>query len=481
LDEVRKCLSKDPLSELTKKEKEYILYSRDYICTIPSTLEIFLRCINWLNPLHVNMARIYIKKWAKITPEDAVGLLDARFPDTFVREYAISILRECPDDIIDLYMLQLCQCLIYETNLVSPLSDFLLEKSITNPKLIGNSFVWNSIVNIKNRLFQEKLSVYLTQLFMICGNNFFDSVMSSYEKTKMMRELSLKLKDANKRAVEKDTAKKEYLKKFLKERMKEYESKGFQNFTFPIHQSYKCTVCVPEKFIIFSSKMVPYKLHCKSSDGTEFGIIFKFGDDLRQDVLTLQMLKIMDKLWLDNDLDLKITAYKVQPTGLKEGLIEFCRAHSVSALQQKEGVGGALDRELILKFLRQTSSNTKNNYNSEHQHENFVRSLAGFCVATCVLGIGDRHPDNVMVKDNGIFFHIDYGHILGNFKYKFGIKRERAPFLLTHEFVHVYTKTGREEHFKMYCVQALNILRKNANRLINLFIIMSSAGMLKNN
>ena len=31
--------------------------------------------------------------------------------------------------------------------------------------------------------------------------------------------------------------------------------------------------------------------------GTEFTVLFKSGDDLRQDQLTLQVIKIMDQLW----------------------------------------------------------------------------------------------------------------------------------------------------------------------------------------
>ena len=197
-------------------------------------------------------------------------------------------------------------------------------------------------------------------------------------------------------------------------------------------------------------------------------------------MLTLQILKIMDKMWLDSGLDLKILTYKVVPTGIKEGFVEYVDANVIEVLQQREGVSGALDRELLIKHLRSVNPTDKfgmKKYDSFQQHNNFIRSLAGFCVATCVLGIGDRHPGNVMVKDNGIFFHIDYGHILGHFKYKFGIKRERAPFLLTPDMAHVYIKDQKDEEFKNLCVEAYLILRRNANRLINLLIIMSSAGL----
>jgi phosphatidylinositol kinase/protein kinase (PI-3 family) len=52
-------------------------------------------------------------------------------------------------------------------------------------------------------------------------------------------------------------------------------------------------------------------------------VMFKNGDDLRQDILTLQLIQIMDKIWLDNNMDLKITPYKTVGTNCMQGFLEF--------------------------------------------------------------------------------------------------------------------------------------------------------------
>ena len=46
--------------------------------------------------------------------------------------------------------------------------------------------------------------------------------------------------------------------------------------------------------------------------------------------------------------------------------------------------------------------------------EKFIKSTAAFSVITYLLGIGDRHLDNIMVTKDGTLFHIDFSFCIGH-------------------------------------------------------------------
>ena len=119
-------------------------------------------------------------------------------------------------------------------------------------------------------------------------------------------------------------------------------------------------------------------------------------------------------------------------------------------------------------------------YEKNKYIDNFIHSCAGYCVFTYILGIGDRHSDNIMLTRSGKLFHIDFGHFLGHFKYKFGLKRERTSFVFTKEMCFVMGGKNNSINYDKFvdlCCKAFNCIRKYSNELINLFRLMIPAEM----
>uniref|UniRef100_A0A915DE63 PI3K/PI4K catalytic domain-containing protein n=1 Tax=Ditylenchus dipsaci TaxID=166011 RepID=A0A915DE63_9BILA len=215
-------------------------------------------------------------------------------------------------------------------------------------------------------------------------------------------------------------------------------------------------------------------------------LIFKNGDDMRQDMLTLQVMRIMDSKWKHQNIDFCMTLYEVLPMGRNIGLIHVVQnCQTIFHIQceaKQMGSSFNMDVNLLNKYIYQKCSNDSKQY--MECVDRFKFSLAGYCIATYVIGIKDRHQDNIMLAKDGRIFHIDFGHFLGHTKRKLGINRERTEFVLTDHFLYVISRgrsdfrsTHDYERFRESCVKGFMIIYHNARFFIALFRLMLCMGL----
>ncbi|XP_041850415.1 phosphatidylinositol 4,5-bisphosphate 3-kinase catalytic subunit beta isoform [Melanotaenia boesemani] len=481
--ELKEIMERDPLSQLCENEKDLIWTLRnDCRDNFAQSLPKLLLSVKWSK--HEDMAQLQalLQIWPKLSPRDALELLDFNYPDQYVREYAVRCLRDMSDEELSQYLLQLVQVLRYEPYYDCALTHFLLERAQGN-RYIGHFLFWH----LRSEIHMPAVSVQFALILeAYCRGSIphievLKKQVEALSKLKSVNELIKLGTIKNARSKTKPMLTKEAMMTCLRQ-------SGYSETLSDLHSPLNPNVLLSdinvEKCRYMDSKMKPLWIvyNNKLLGGDTLGIIFKNGDDLRQDMLTLQILRLMDLLWKEENLDLRIVPYGCLATGDRAGLIEVVSsADTIANIQltsSNVAATAAFNKDALLNWLKERNSGDA----LDRAIEEFTLSCAGYCVATYVLGIGDRHSDNIMVRSTGQLFHIDFGHILGNFKSKFGIKRERVPFILTHDFIHVIQqgKTGYTEKFgsfRQHCEDAYLILRKNGNLFITLFALMLTAGL----
>ncbi|KRY46099.1 Serine/threonine-protein kinase SULU [Trichinella britovi] len=239
----------------------------------------------------------------------------------------------------------------------------------------------------------------------------------------------------------------------------------------PLNPSVLAVGVFTENSKIYRSLTCPVKVSFRTVS-SNFDVMYKSGDDLRQDSLVLQMIRLMDHLWLKENLDLRMVVFRILPLQDKKGVIELVKnSKTLREIQVEEGgMTGVLRDDLIQKWLQK-----QNPSELEYQIalKNFRLSCAGWSVGTYVLGIGDRHNDNVMITSKGHLFHIDFGKYLGDAQMFGSFRRDRVPFLLTNDMLYAInagesTKSAFFQQFVDCCCNAFNIIRKHSTLFVNL-------------
>jgi phosphatidylinositol-4,5-bisphosphate 3-kinase len=165
-------MNTDPMirHKFSNEDKKILLSCRYHYKTLESGLPIFLSAIDWWDPEQVAEVYDMLKLWKPLSPYEALPLLDATFPDEAVRLYAVERLEILSDDELALYILELVQGLMFEIDHYSPLGEFLLERSLKNPHLVGHELFWQLRSQLHLKASYERFSLIMEQLLMLLGD-----------------------------------------------------------------------------------------------------------------------------------------------------------------------------------------------------------------------------------------------------------------------------------------------------------------------
>lgn len=168
------------------------------------------------------------------------------------------------------------------------------------------------------------------------------------EKTELLRRQGELIATLAKRAKELRTSKDPRPKKI--ERLRAFiadPKNGLATMAplpLPLNATVHVTGIVSEKASVFKSNLSPLLLHFACADGNEYPLIFKDGDDMRQDQLVIQLFTLMDRLLRKENLDLKLSPYAVLATGPLQGLAQYIPSMTIAAIVSEYGT--------LLNYLR---------------------------------------------------------------------------------------------------------------------------------
>ena len=451
-----------------------------------------------------------LKKWKTVEICDILYMLSRKFsvnkmyPNTngvtnnfegmkAVRQYAIEKLNEHNDDELNFILLQLVQAiryedisadLLYNDKLKSPLVDFLIERCYKN-EILATSFYWfiacESDLNDKeknsSKSNEDNVTLKITSIYGLIKDKFMGYIKKEKKILDMItNQITFKKELVNISTILSTVKNVENKKAQLRSLIDFGEKDKIQEkeYYLPINPKLKVKGAISSKCTVFKSAKCPVKYSFNVTEDTKkynphedkdhIGVMFKYGDDLRQDQLILQMINYMDSLLKNIHLDYEFTIYKTLATSKSDGFVEF--------VPDSTTIYEIIKKKTMREYYEELSKHDEKELNKKL--ESYINSCAGYCVVTYLLGIGDRHLENLMIDKNGRLFHIDFGYILGK-----DPKPMPPPIKLCKEMVQCMG--GKDSKgfadFQQKCVNAYWVLRENARVIVNMFYLMIDSGI----
>jgi len=296
----------DPTHTLCDEEKERIWELRYAFASHPNLFHLLFLSIDWLDPKHVKEFYSLMDIAEKASIKSALLFLDRRFIDPKIRQYAIDCLESANDEDLQLYMLQLIQQLRCERNVDSYLARFLLRRALKNKSVVGHGLYWGLVSEKHIPSNFKKFNTLLDLYLKFCGDHRTAIGHQMFLMNKLVA-VSTRVLDGQSKEERNEIVKREIDSLILPP---QFQLPINPYLVFSSIKSEKCRVMNSKKKPLFLCLTVSHRL---DKDGNaievegeeEIYMMFKTGDDLRQDQLTLQLLKVMNKLWKDKGIDFK--------------------------------------------------------------------------------------------------------------------------------------------------------------------------------
>ncbi len=246
---------------------------------------------------------------------------------------------------------------------------------------------------------------------------------------------------------------------------------------------------------VYMSMQKPIRVSLVGTDGQRYPVIFKSQDDMRIDSRAMEFHAVVN-MYLKRDVEsrdrgLHIRTYTVFPLLDKSGVMEFVPAlesmriitnnmrqclgmsepdankykcdpsDSIEKKREYFQILCALYPGVLHEWYKMEFPNPSSWYSARTA---YVRSLAVMSIAGYVLGLGDRHNENISVDTtNGAVVHVDFNALFN--KGETLTVPERVPFRLTHSMVKAMGPLGYEGAFMYACEIVNRILRSRKEQL----------------
>lgn len=158
--------------------------------------------------------------------------------------------------------------------------------------------------------------------------------------------------------------------------------------------------------------------------------------------------------------------YKIQRLGMQKSDIKECKDLHKQPREQRcdRFINYLLPKHppLFANWFRNQFTTPHNWYQAR---TSYVRTTAVMSIVGYILGLGDRHGENILFDaTNGDTVHVDF-NCLFNRGEQFAVP-EVVPFRLTHNMVHAMGPLGVEGLFRKCCEITLKVLQEQKEPLM---------------